>query len=66
MTPPMAPPLWSELCPLSCRLGISPSLRDAEGTGCKFAGGDARLVDRLTGAGMLVIKGKAWEAISGR
>lgn len=64
--PPMAPPLASDPCPLSCRLGTCPNLSDAELTGLRELGGEVKLVDRLAGAGMLVIRGKAWEAMRGR
>lgn len=55
----MAPPLASDPCPFSCKLGTWPSLSDAELTGSSVAGGDVKLVDKLTGAGMLVINGNA-------
>ena len=48
----------SELWPFSCKLGICPSLVEDDGTGLRVAGTDDRLVLRLTGAGMLVIRGK--------
>lgn len=66
MMPPMAPPLPSDPCPFSCKLGTWPSLSEAELTGSSVAGGDVKFVDKLTGAGMLVIKGKACDVISGK